>query len=91
MLVDWVTELVIPHLKVMGADTIWEPAAGEGGMADAHTIAQASVLSPPTSRTGSEKTWPPDIAQQADAIVCQSTLRRLRQKWRKNSSSEPWS
>jgi hypothetical protein len=29
----WVTETVIPHLKDLGVTSIWEPAAGEGGMA----------------------------------------------------------
>jgi hypothetical protein len=29
----WVTETVIPHLKAANVSSIWEPAAGEGGMA----------------------------------------------------------
>jgi hypothetical protein len=31
----WVTETVIPHLKALNVTSIWEPAAGEGGMAAA--------------------------------------------------------
>jgi hypothetical protein len=31
----WVTEIVIPHLKSLNITSIWEPAAGEGGMAAA--------------------------------------------------------
>jgi hypothetical protein len=42
---DWVTETVIPHLKAMGANTIWEPAAGEGSMADALLSAGFRVVS----------------------------------------------
>jgi hypothetical protein len=29
----WVTETVIPHLKALNVMSIWEPAAGDGGMA----------------------------------------------------------
>lgn len=29
----WVTETVVPHLKAFNVTSIWEPAAGEGGMA----------------------------------------------------------
>jgi hypothetical protein len=29
----WVTETVVPHLKALKVTSIWEPAAGEGGMA----------------------------------------------------------
>jgi hypothetical protein len=69
---DWVTELVIPRLKVMGANTIWEPAAGEGGMADPLTGAGFRVVSTDL-KNGidflDEKTWPPNIAQRADAVV----------------------
>jgi hypothetical protein len=32
---SWVTETVIPHLKVAKVTSIWEPAAGDGGMSNA--------------------------------------------------------
>jgi hypothetical protein len=39
----WVTETVIPHLKALNITSIWEPAAGEGGMAAALTRTGFSV------------------------------------------------
>ena len=33
----WVTETIIPHLKALNVSSIWEPAAGAGGMAAALT------------------------------------------------------
>ena len=68
---DWVTETVIPHLKAMGANTIWEPAAGEGGMADALVSAGFRVVSTDLKNRIDfldDKTWP-NIAQRADAVV----------------------
>jgi hypothetical protein len=68
---DWVTETVIPHLKAMGANTIWEPAAGEGGMADVLVSAGFCVVSTDLKNRIDfldDKTWP-DIAQRADAVV----------------------
>jgi hypothetical protein len=40
---SWVTETVIPHLKALNVTSIWEPAAGEGGMAAAFARAGFSV------------------------------------------------
>jgi hypothetical protein len=68
---DWVTGLVIPHLKVMGANTIWEPAAGEGSMADALAGAGFRVVSTDLNNGVDfldDKTWP-KTAQRADAVV----------------------
>jgi hypothetical protein len=41
----WVTETLIPHLKDAKVTSIWEPAAGEGGMATTLTQAGFSVTS----------------------------------------------
>jgi hypothetical protein len=41
----WVTGTVIPHLKAMAATAIWEPAAGDGGMAVTLTAAGFRVVS----------------------------------------------
>jgi tRNA G10 N-methylase Trm11 len=40
----WVTETVIPHLMGLNVTSIWEPAAGEGGMAAALTRAGFTVI-----------------------------------------------
>jgi predicted RNA methylase len=66
-----VTETVIPHLKAMGANTIWEPAAGEGSMAGALVSAGFRVVSTDLKNRIDfldDKTGP-DIAQRADAVV----------------------
>jgi hypothetical protein len=39
----WVTETVIPHLKALKVTSVWEPAAGEGGMAAVLTRAGFTV------------------------------------------------
>jgi hypothetical protein len=69
---DWVTETVIPHLKAMGANTIWEPAAGEGGMAAVLARAGFRVVSSDL-KSGkdflNEKTWPRNIARCANDVV----------------------
>jgi hypothetical protein len=40
---SWVSETVIPHLRALNITSIWEPAAGEGGMAAAFARAGFSV------------------------------------------------
>ena len=39
----WVTETIVAHLKALNIASIWEPAAGEGGMAAALTGAGFAV------------------------------------------------
>jgi hypothetical protein len=68
----WVTEAVIPHLKALKVRLIWEPAAGEGGMAAALAGAGLRVIS-----TGlkdgvdflDERTWPSYIARGIDGVI----------------------
>jgi hypothetical protein len=39
----WVTKTVVPHLKTLNITSIWEPAAGVGGMAAAFARAGFTV------------------------------------------------
>lgn len=68
----WVTEAIVPLLKARGINRIWEPAAGEGSMADALVSAGFRVISTDL-KNGTDfldhNTWPADIAQRADAAV----------------------
>jgi hypothetical protein len=88
---NWVTETVIPHLKVLGGNTIWEPAAGDGGMADALAGAGFRVVSTDL-KNGidflNDKTWPRNIAQRAESVVTNHRT-ASRAKRPKNSSSKP--
>jgi hypothetical protein len=66
----WVTETVIPHLKALNVTSIWEPAAGEGGMAAALAGASFTVT---TDLSGGvnflvDKTWSQALSH-CDAIV----------------------
>ena len=67
----WVTETVIPHLKALNVTSIWEPAAGEGGMAVA--LARAGFTVTATDLSGGvnfldDKAWPQAVSR-CDAIV----------------------
>jgi hypothetical protein len=66
---DWVTKVVIPQLAAH--KMVWEPAAGNGGMATALRAAGFEVAA--TDLSGSvnfldERTWPPEIGR-CDTIV----------------------
>jgi hypothetical protein len=67
----WVTETVIPHLKALNITSIWEPAAGGGGMAAALTRAGFTVSA--TDLSGGvnfldDKAWSQAVSC-CDAIV----------------------
>lgn len=69
---SWVTETVIPHLKAMGANRVWELAAGEGGMATALTNAGLHVVSTDLENGIdflNDKTWPRNIVRRVDDVV----------------------
>jgi hypothetical protein len=59
---SWVTETVISHLKALNVTSIWEPAAGEGGMAAALAGASGGV------NFLDDKTWSQAVSR-CDAIV----------------------
>jgi hypothetical protein len=67
----WVTETVIPHLKALNITSIWEPAAGEGGMAAALT--RAGFIVTATDLSGGvdfldDKAWSQAVSR-CDGIV----------------------
>jgi hypothetical protein len=67
----WVTETVTPHPKALNVISIWEPAAGEGGMAAVLAGAGFTITATDLScgvNFLDERTWPRAVSR-CDAIV----------------------